>query len=95
VTVLLAAMQPQLAAMMGQLGASFRPFVFPAQDAEGRAIADPLASGRFSVELDDTTLVWDLPLAALVAPRVCPIDSAQWSGTYRFCPVHGVPLVNR
>ena len=63
--------------------------------AEGRAIADPLASGRFSVDVDGTTLVWDLPLGALVAPRICPLDSAQWSGTYRFCPVHGVPLVSR
>jgi hypothetical protein len=93
-TNLLATMQPLLASMMGKLGENFRPFVFPARDVDGRLIADPLAPGRFAVEISGSPLAWELPLAALIAPRSCPIDSARWDGTFRFCPIHGVELVN-
>jgi hypothetical protein len=93
-TNLLGTMQPLLASMMGKIGENFRPFVFPARDPEGRAIADPLAAGRFTVELAGSALTWQLPLAALIAPRSCPIDSATFNGTFRFCPFHGVELVN-
>jgi hypothetical protein len=93
-TALLGSMQPQLASMMGKVGESFRAYVFPAKDAEGKTIADPLATGRFSVDIGDVPLVFELPLPALIAPRTCPIDSAQFTGTFRFCPFHGVELVN-
>lgn len=93
-TNLLGTMQPLLASMMGKIGENFRPFVFPASDYDGRAIADPMVPGRFTVQIAGDTLTWELPLAALIAPRSCPIDSAQFTGTFRFCPFHGVELVN-
>ena len=93
-TNLLGTMQPSLASMMGKLGESFRAYVFPARDAEGRPIADPLTGGRFAVEIGESVFAWELPLAALLAPRTCPIDSAQFSGAFRYCPLHGVELLN-
>ena len=95
---LIESLRPVVAASIGDLGANLAPFVFPSSvpGAAGRPepLGDPLRSSRLDLQLSDTSLVWALPLESLLQPKVCPVDGASFSGRYRFCPMHGVPLTS-
>jgi hypothetical protein len=86
------AMQPMIADVVGQLGDNLSFFVFPATDAEGRAIADPLADGRFLVELEDVEYRFRLPLASLLVPRMDPGTGEEFPGNFLYNPYTGTRL---
>ena len=91
-SVLLNSLRPALANGAGAIGENFRPLLFSARDAQGHKIVDARSEGTLRVALGEREFRWRLPLAALLPPRVCPIDGEVLSGAFRYCPYHGAEL---
>jgi hypothetical protein len=90
--VLLNSLRPALANSAGAIGQNFRPLLFSARDAQGHKLVDPRSDGTLRVALGEREFRWRLPLAALLPPRVCPVDGEVLSGAFRYCPYHGAEL---
>lgn len=84
--------------MLGSMGQNIQLLFFPAVNKMARPIADPLASGSFSVVLSkviegkDRVFEWKLPLTSLSPPRYCPIGKERVQANWKYCPWHGVKL---
>lgn len=90
--VLLNSLRPALANGAGAIGENFRPLLFSARDAQGHKWVDARSDGTLRVALGEREFRWRLPLAALLPPRVCPVDGEILSGAFRYCPYHGAEL---
>jgi hypothetical protein len=88
----LSMMKPVFANMLGSMGKNFDFFTFPANDKNGKLIANPLVEGRFTVQLGGDKFNWRLPLGSLLPPKICPKCGEKLSGAYKFCPYDGTPL---
>jgi hypothetical protein len=86
-------MKPMLASMLGAMGQNMQFYLFPAQDASGRAIADPEKEGRMKLRVTGEEFEWRLPIGSLLPPKVCPQDGEKLNGAWTYCPWHGVKLV--
>jgi hypothetical protein len=91
--VIIDVLKPLFANLLGQMGESMEFFLFPAADAHGHPIAPATGSGGFSVVLAEEEFRWRLPLGSLVPRKRCPVDGELLSGSWRYCPWHGVELV--
>jgi hypothetical protein len=89
---LLGAMGPVLTNMIGQLGANMHFYVFPANDADGKPIADAIGTGHFTVSYGEKSFRFRLPLGSLLAKKTCPKCSERLNGAYQFCPYDGTTL---
>jgi hypothetical protein len=95
---LAAAMKPILANAMGKAGENSAMLFFPANNKEGRPIADPKSSGTFSVVLKDVVnrpediYTWNFPLTSVNEPKYCPAGKEQVNANWKYCPWHGVAL---
>ena len=85
-------LKPFLANMLGPLGENMHFLFFPANAEDGKPNADPHFEGSFRVAWDKHDFRYRLPLAAVMAPKFCPLDGERMSGNWRFCPWHGVEL---
>lgn len=91
-------LKPVLANAMGKAGENSVLLFFPAQDKQGRTIADAKSEGRFSVVLKDLVGVsedvyeWRLPLTSISAPKFCPVGKERVNANWKYCPFHGAPL---
>jgi len=91
-------MKPVMANMMGTLGQNMQVYFFPATDKMARPIADPLATGSFSVVITnilgpkESVYEWKLPLTSLSPPKYCPVGKERVEANWKYCPWHGVKL---
>jgi hypothetical protein len=89
---LLSIMKPMLASALGPLGRNMHFLVFPAEDKQGRPIADAKKEGSFSVLVCEKKYRWKLPLGSLLPPKTCAECSEELSGAFKFCPYDGTKL---
>lgn len=89
---LLSMMKPVFVNMLGPMGQNMHFFLFPHKNQAGQEIADAKKEGAFSVKLDKSKFKWRLPLGSLLPPKICPVDGEKLSGSWKFCPWHGVEL---
>ena len=84
--------------MLGTMGQNIQLLFFPAANKMAKPIADPLASGSFSVVLSkliegkDNVFEWKLPITTLSPPKYCPVGKERVQANWKFCPWHGVKL---
>jgi hypothetical protein len=84
--------RPIFSNMLGQMGQNLDLLLFPVNDAQGHPLADPLHTGRFTINVFDEKFAWRLPLGSLLSQKRCPVDGELMSGAWTFCPIHGVKL---
>ena len=89
---LLEMMRPFIANMLGAMGENFYFYMFPAQSSNNTRILDPYKSGRFSIQVQDESFEFRLPLGSLFPKKACPVDGEMLSGAWNFCPWHGKAL---
>ncbi len=87
-------MKPVFAGLAGPFGENMHFVLFSNENPEGDRLLDPMKEGGFTVQLFNESLKWELPLGSLFKPKTCPLDQAQWDGTWKFCPKHGEELVD-
>lgn len=85
-------LKPLLSNSIGALGESFEFHVFPRNDSSNQKIANPFEKGTFTVLVNSTEFVWELPLSTFVPELICPKDSVLMNGKWKYCPWHGVEL---
>ncbi len=88
----LSMMKPLLSNMLGPMGANMHMFLFPAEGQDGELIANASEEGSFVVRLGEREFKWRLPLGSLLAPKYCPRDKEEYSGAWKYCPIHGSKL---
>ena len=99
VRVPLEIMKPMFSSSLGKLGENIQFLVFAGKDQNGKRIAEPRSNRDFSVEIKElagephTVVTWRLPLSAMFPPRFCPVGKEKVEASWKFCPWHGVPLV--
>jgi len=86
-------MKPIFVNMLGPMGQNMCFFLFPAESADGRRIAEAKKEGAFSVKLGEREFRWRLPLGSLLAPKMCPKCKEKCSGAWNFCPWCGTRLL--
>jgi hypothetical protein len=84
--------KPLLSNLIGQLGANLQFIVFPARDADGRALADPLGDGPIAVTLKGQQYAFRLPLGSLLPARRDRTSGETFPGSYDFNPYTGAAL---
>lgn len=95
----LSTMEQTLAAALGDLGAHTRFLVFPARNGAGHSILPITERATLIAELaalgplPAQRVTWRLPLAALLADRVCPLCRDGFNGAWSYCPWDGSRLV--
>ena len=92
---LLALLQPIFESTMGAFLEGFKVFVFPSTNGDLESVVDPLSTGRISLEVLGTPLVWRLPIGALLPDKRCPTSAELLSGGFKYCPYHGSELVEQ
>lgn len=91
-------LKPMFASSMGKMGENIELYFFPARNAAGGLIADPLSRKTFSVVLrnvygpEELNFTWQLPLNALAPPAYCPTGKERVQANWKFCPWHGTRL---
>lgn len=88
VQVIMGAMKPMFASMLGTLGQSLE-FVFYPNGQKGRHLIDPSAAGNLKYVLVDQTFTWRLPLGSLLSPKHDPRTGEEFPGNYQFNPFTG------
>lgn len=89
----LSMMKPLLANVLGPMGQNIHFFLFPAKKENGQKIADVKSDGRFSVKLGERYFSWRLPLGSLLPQKICSVDMEKLNGAWKYCPWHGVELM--
>jgi len=90
--------KPILANLMGTMGQNLQIYFFAGADKMARPIADPLATGSFSVVITnilgtkESVYEWKLPLTSLSPPKYCPVGKERVEANWKYCPWHGVKL---
>lgn len=90
--ILLSMLRPMFVGMLGPMGENMALLMFPAESPEGRRIADPLAEGRFVVQVGERHFEWQTPLGSFLPPKYCPVDGKRLNGAWNYCPWHGETL---
>lgn len=85
-------MKPVFVNLLGPLGQNMHFFLFPAKDVRGELVANAKKEGGFSVMLAAQEFKWRLPLASILPVKICPVDGEELSGSFKYCPYHGVRL---
>jgi hypothetical protein len=91
-------LKPVLANMLGTMGQNMQIYFFPGTDKMANPIADPLASGNFSIVITsilgpkESVYEWKLPLNSLSPPKYCPVGKERVEANWKYCPWHGVKL---
>ncbi|MCB9688846.1 MAG: hypothetical protein H6738_21935 [Alphaproteobacteria bacterium] len=83
--MLVKVMQPMLAGMLGQMGASMGFFFFD-------VAVDPRSDQGFAAVIGERVVSFQLPVESLFRPVHCPTCSRDFKGTYKFCPYDGTHL---
>lgn len=91
-TMIFGVLKPVLGSMIGQLGDNLHFFVFPGKGKDGKALADPLATGTMTVKLGQARYDFTTPLGSLLTPQHDPLTGQEFPGSYRFNPYTGSPL---
>jgi hypothetical protein len=92
--------RPVLSNILGPMGQNLQILFFPAKTKSGKLIADPTRASSFSVVLSNLTaqkeseFSWRLPLTSLSPPKFCPAGKERVEANWKFCPWHGVSLVD-
>ena len=86
-------LKPVFVNMIGEMGKNFNFYVFPNAGEDGNKLIAPKQKGEFSFTLNGELFDWLLPLESFVPTKKCPIDDKSMSGTWEYCPWHGVKLV--
>lgn len=68
------------------------PLVFPAKDKSGKPIADALATGKLTIDIEGGLIEYRLPLDSMLQPQFDPATNEIYPGSYRFNPYTGAPL---
>lgn len=95
---LAAMLKPVFGNILGTMGQNIQLMFFPASNKMSKLIADPSASGGFSVILSklidgkDKVFEWKLPLTTLSPPKYCPVGKERVQANWKYCPWHGVKL---
>jgi hypothetical protein len=84
--LLVGAMRPVIANMLGAFGENMSFVVFPREDSEGRVIADATAGGGFTMKLGEASFKVHTPLPALLAGKRCGVCEREYRGDYVYCP---------
>ncbi len=89
-------MKPMISNMMGNLGENFAFLVFDAKNSSDKPIIDPLQDHDFEIIIEgDETYAFDLPIGAVLMPKICPEDKVEHNGKWTFCPFHGTKLAEK
>lgn len=95
----LSTMEQTLAAALGDLGAHTRFLVFPGVNAAGEPLLPLTERATLTAELaalgplPPQRVTWRLPLAALLADRICPLCRDGFNGAWSYCPWDGSRLI--
>jgi hypothetical protein len=79
-------------AQLGEVGLHVHIFAFRTADGDSTPIVQPELEGSLAVESGAARYEWQLPLASLVPPAVCPEGGETVLGGAKYCPLHGVEL---
>jgi hypothetical protein len=89
---LLERLTPLFAKTFGKFGNGFKLILFKVQDKNGHNLIHPKENTPFTVIFYDKEFYFDLPFAVYLPPRFCPVDHAELSGKWNYCPIHGNKL---
>lgn len=89
--VVLGAMKPALAGILGPLGQSIELVVYPSKHDNVRLI-DPAKAGSFQYSLYEQTFHWRMPLASLLPKKIDPKTNEEFPGNYQYNPYTGGKL---
>jgi len=89
----MSAMKPMLTNMLGNFGKGFNFYYFDVKDANGNNPIQASEKGAFTVQLNHQSFKWDLPLAAYLPAKTCPVDKKKMNTEWSYCPFHGNKLV--
>jgi len=90
---LISMLKPVISNMLGEMGANFHFFLFPAQNKQGQKIAKANEHGILRVLLANEEYRWRLPLSALLPPVFCSKCGEKCSGGWEYCPWCGTKLI--
>lgn len=84
--------QPAFEKLLGQFGEGMRIFIFEVDQKDDKPVLDIYSKGGFTLSWEGASFSWKLPLAAVLAPKYCPLDKEEMKGNWNYCPLHGVKL---
>lgn len=85
--------KPAMENTLGQFGKQIRFHVFNEKSKDGKTIASPTQTGKFTVVFNtETQFVFRLPLSSMVEEKQCPVDNELLNGNWEYCPWHGKKL---
>lgn len=84
--------KPLLASAVGPLGQNLHFYLFPMTNREGLPILEAKKEGGFSLDFGGESFKWNLPIGALLPPKICPVDGEELNGGWKYCPWHGQQL---
>jgi hypothetical protein len=90
--MILGIFRPIFGQFLGEMGANMQFFVFEKENKKGGVIFDPAAEQDVTLEVQGTSLTWDLPMSSLISEKRCPEDDELMNGTWNYCPIHGDKL---
>ena len=85
-------LKPMFSSMLGQMGSNVNFFAFPAKDAAGKPLADPLGTGSLTLTMAGQAYAFRLPLGSLLKPQQDPASGEIFPGSYEFNPYTGAAL---
>ncbi len=88
-------MTPMLTSAIGTMGQGMHFFLFPANAKDGTPLADVSSNGLLKIKVGTDQYQWKLPLVSLLPLKICPVDSAEMQGDWKFCPHHGEKLIGK
>jgi hypothetical protein len=89
--VMLGALKPALAGVLGTFGHSIELVIYPAKQGNVRLI-DPSKVGSFQYTLYDQTFRWRMPLGSLLPKKFDPKTDEEFPGNYQYNPFTGGKL---
>lgn len=83
---------PMFSQMLGQFGSGMYFYFFKVKDKKGNNLIDEFKTHDFNIYHSNKSFNYNLPLVALLPPKVCPIDQEEMKGNWLYCPFHGSKL---
>jgi len=92
---LLLVFKPILKNMMGQIGENMNFYVFKDENDKKLRIADPYIEGHVRLNYYTQKKQWRTPLGSLLPLKKCTIDNELMNGAWKYCPWHGIELIQK
>ncbi len=93
--LMLNTLKPVLQNMLGTMGDHFYFIAFENKNSGGNALLSPYYENGSRINFYKTIADFNVPLPSLIADKICPNDKKEMNGTWKYCPYHGVELIDQ